>query len=209
MARNEIPMLESLRAIDERTVIIHGVATGPQGLEILRRHHAALIWCPTSNLRMLGRTVTRAVLDSGIPVALGTDSALTAPVDLLDELHAARKYVSAVRLFEMVTIGAARILRLAKSWRTQDWIAVRTNSKIPARALFDGKIELVVVAGRIRLISPELAEQLPAGFRHGFQSLTLEGRPTVLVDADVKSLYRAASKHLGKDLRLAGKRILL
>ena len=64
------------------------------------------------------------------------------------------------------------------------------------------------LAGRIRLISPELARQLPSAERHRFQLLRIENRPPVLVDADVRQLRRAASKHLGRELRLAGKRIL-
>jgi hypothetical protein len=44
--------------------------------------------------------------------------------------------------------------------------------------------------------------------RRRFQLLHLENRAPVLVDADVDGLRRAAAKHLGDDLRLAGKRIL-
>jgi hypothetical protein len=43
--------------------------------------------------------------------------------------------------------------------------------------------------------------------RRRFQLLHIENRPPVLVDADIRGLRRAAAKHLGNDLRLAGKRI--
>jgi hypothetical protein len=72
----------------------------------------------------------------------------------------------------------------------------------------DGSVALVVVAGRIRLISPELAEQLPKSVRRRLQLLRVEHRAPVLVDADVAGLHRAAARHLGGDLRLAGKKIL-
>jgi hypothetical protein len=85
---------------------------------------------------------------------------------------------------------------------------VRSNAKAPAQALLDGSVALVVVRGRIRLIAPSLARQLPSELTHRFQPLTIEGRPSVLVDADVRALGRAAAKHLGSTLRLAGKRIL-
>jgi hypothetical protein len=107
----------------------------------------------------------------------------------------------------MVTSGPARILRLCRS--RGDWIAVRTDARTPAEALFDGTVALVVVAGRIRLISPDLARQLPFQARRRFQVLRVENRPTVLVDADVRQLRRTAAKHLGQELRLAGKRILV
>jgi len=200
-ARRELQTLDSLGALDRRTAIIHGVALGRAGIDLMRRRRASLIWCPTSNVSMLGRTVSRAVLRSGIPIALGTDSALSAPVDLLDELAAARRYLSAARLYEMVTTLPARILRLPKSHGKDDWIAVRST-------LFGGSVAMVVVRGRIRLIEPALAAQLPRTMRRGLQPLHLEGRPPVLVAADVRTLRRAAAKRLGSDLRLAGKRIL-
>jgi cytosine/adenosine deaminase-related metal-dependent hydrolase len=205
VARREVHALDSLGALDRRTTIVHGVGLKREGLDLMRRRGASLVWCPTSNLAMLGRTVSRAVLRSGIPMALATDSALSAPVDLLDELAVARKYLPAPRLYEMVTTGPARILRL--SLPKGDWIAVRSEARTAIEALFEGTIALVVVAGRIRLISPELAGQLPASVRRRLQPLQIENRPPALVDADVRGLRRAAAKHLGSDLRLAGKRI--
>jgi len=207
-ARREVETLDALGALDGRTAIVHGVGLTPASLALLRRRHAALVWCPTSNLTMLGRTVTRAVLRSDLPIALATDSALSAPVDLLDELALARKYVSAARLYEMVTTVPARILRLASSHRSGDWIAIRSQARTPIEALLTGAVAVVVIAGRIRLISPDLARQLPWTERRRFQLLHVENRPPVLVDADIRGLRRAAAKYLGQDLRLAGKRIL-
>jgi cytosine/adenosine deaminase-related metal-dependent hydrolase len=207
-ARREVRALEEMRALDARTVLIHGVGVTSAGLGLMRRHGASLVWCPTSNLAMLGRTVSRAILRSGIPIALATDSALSAPVDLLDELAVAGRFVPADRLYEMVSAIPARMLRLAAARRKGDWIAVLSKARTTVQALLDGEVALVVVGGRIRLISPELARQLPAPERRRLQRLHVEGRPPVLVDADVRKLRRAAEKHLGVALRLAGKRIL-
>ena len=207
-ARREVPALDALGALDSRTAIIHGVGITTAALALMRRRRASLVWCPTANLAMLGRTVSRAVLRSGIPMALATDSALSAPVDLLDELRVARRYLPPARLYEMIATGPARILRLSQRQTRGDWIAVRSEARTRIQALLAGTVALVVAAGRIRLISPELADQLPERVRRRFQLLHLENRPPVLVDADVRSLRRAAAKYLGTDLRLAGKRIL-
>jgi cytosine/adenosine deaminase-related metal-dependent hydrolase len=204
-ARREFAELDGLGALDGRTAIVHGVALRRDSLDLLQRRRASLIWCPTSNLAMLGRTVSREVLRSGIPIALATDSALSAPVDLLDELAVARRYLPAQRLYEMVSMAPARILRLARS---RDWIAVRSQAATPAEALLAGSVALVVRAGRIRLIAPSLASQLPRALRHGLQPLAVEGRPPVLVAADVRGLRRATEKHLGRDVRLAGRKLL-
>ena len=195
-SRRELAALDKLGALDSRTAVVHGVALDRAGLALMQRRRAGLVWCPTSNLKMLGRTISRAVLNSGIPIALATDSALSAPVDLLDEMAVARRYVSAARVYEMVTEVPARILQLPE--REHDWIAMRESA-----------VELVVIAGRVRLISAALARQIPRALIRKFQPVTLEGRPPVLVDAPVRRLYGAAAKHLGRDLRLAGKRILV
>ncbi|HUI55887.1 MAG TPA: amidohydrolase family protein [Bryobacteraceae bacterium] len=206
-SRREVRTLDSLGALDQRTAIVHGVALTPADVALMRRRGAALVWCPTSNLNMLGRTVSRGVLRSGLPVALATDSALSAAVDLQDELRVARRYIPADRLYDMVTSVPAKILRLSRSDTAGDWIAVRSSGQSPAQALLDGSVALVVVAGRVRLISPDLARQVPGRLLRTFQPLRLADRPAVLVDADVRGLMRAAAKHLGSDFRLAGKRV--
>jgi cytosine/adenosine deaminase-related metal-dependent hydrolase len=207
-ARKELRTLDGLGALDRRTVIIHGVALAPRQLDLIRRRGAALIWCPTSNLSMLGRTLSRATLRSETPIALGTDSAISAPVDLLDELKVARRYLPAGRLYEMVSAAPAKILRLQPHVVADDWVAVRSDAQSTIGALLSGSIALVVVRGSIRLIAPQLARQLPAGFLRKFQPLTIEGRPMVLVDADVRKLRQSAARHLGRVLKLAGRRIL-
>jgi len=190
-ARRAVAALDRLGGLGDRTIIVHGVGLDRVGIDLMRKRGAALIWCPTSNLHMLGRTVSRAVLQSGIPIALATDSALSAHTDLLDEMVVARRYVSAERVAEMVTTIPARILGITPS---RDWIAVR-----------GGAVAAVVSRGRLRLIAPEFARQLPAAVRRRLQPLAVEGRPAVLVDADVRGLRRAAKQ---KELRLAGRRVL-
>jgi len=213
-ARHEFQELDALGVLGRRTALIHGVALTPTTIPLIRRRRAAVIWCPTSNLTMLGRTLSRSVLRSGIPIALATDSALSAPVDLLDELAVARRYLPASRLYEMVTTVPAKILRLPPS--NGDWIAVKdagTNAGMAGQearsteALLNGTIALVVSRGRIRLVSPDLAAQLPPPERRRLQPLAVEGRPPVLVAADVRALHRAA-RPLGPGFRLAGKRVL-
>lgn len=207
-ARAEVRTLESLGALDHRTVLIHGVGVTSASLALLRRRRASLIWCPTSNLAMLGRTLSRLVLNSAVPIALATDSALSAAVDLLDELRVARRYLPAKRLYEMVTTVPAAILRISRTARRGDWIALRCTAAAPEEALLTGSLAAVAVGGRIRLVAPYLADQLPPEVRRSFQPLCVEGRDPVLVDADVRGLRRAAEKHLGSDFRLAGKRVL-
>jgi hypothetical protein len=107
----------------------------------------------------------------------------------------------------MVSHVPAAILRLSRAATRGDWIAVRSTAATPEEALLHGEVAVVSVAGRIRLIAQDLAGQLPREVRRRFQLLHVEGRLPVLVDANVRALRRAAEKHLGSEIRLAGKRV--
>lgn len=200
----EIQQLDELGALDERTVIAHGVALDARGLALVKERGASLIWCPSSNRFLLGRTLHRQALDSGIPVALGSDSALTAAGDLLDELREARvaSGLPAARLYEMVTTLAARALRLGELPQ-DDLIAIPDTGGRPDECLLRAKgARLVVIGGRIKLIAENL------GRVDGLHRLHVEGRDAVLVDAGVPALSRDAREALGPEVRLAGRRVL-
>jgi cytosine/adenosine deaminase-related metal-dependent hydrolase len=179
----EIYRLDEMGALTERTVLVHAVALDRDGLDLVRRRGASIVWCPSSNLFTLGRTLDASARDG---VALGTDSALTGAGDMLDEL------VVAGGDYRMVSCNASRILRLEE--RPDDWIAVREFGEPPV---------VVVIGGRTRLIAPELAEECA-----GFHKLHLEGRDPFLVDVDIPSLYAETAGILGPDIRLAGRRVL-
>jgi len=216
--RRELHRLDAMGALDSRTVLVHAVALGRKELDLVRRRDASLVWCPSSNLFVLGRTLAGPVLESGIRIALGSDSALSAEGDLLDELRVARS-VSGLHgsvLYRMVTEQAARVLCLPggagriAAGGPADLVAVPDTRRAPSAALLACVTpRLVTVGGRIRLIACDLARQLPASALEGFHPLTVEGRETVLVKADVPRLHARASASLGGAIRLAGRKVLV
>jgi cytosine/adenosine deaminase-related metal-dependent hydrolase len=187
----EVFKLHELGVLRDRTVFIHAVGFREDGWELIRKTGASVVWCPRSNLFTLGRTLSRDAIASGIPLALGTDSPLTAEGDLLDEIRAARELG-----WEYDPFAAARILRLAP--RPDDWIAARSFGEPP---------ELVVIGGRIRLIGPRLARALPAGVCREFYPLRIETRPPVLVRWNVPRMLEETAQHLGEDVHLAGRKV--
>jgi cytosine/adenosine deaminase-related metal-dependent hydrolase len=195
----EIHRLDAKGVLGPSTVLVHGVALDAAGVALARARGVSLVWCPSANEFTLGRTVSREVLESDIPIALGTDSALTSEGDMADELRVAARYVPAERLYAMVTSSAKRILKLNGG---ADFTVVRDTGQTPAEALFDLQPELVIAGGRVRLVSDRLAERVP---HNGFQPLQIEGRPRVWVAADVAGLAAAARAALGPAIRLAGK----
>ncbi|MES1261704.1 MAG: amidohydrolase family protein [Acidobacteriota bacterium] len=199
-ARAEIARLDELGILSGRTVLVHANAAGPRELECLRARGCSMVWCPSSNLANYGSTLGRAALQSGIPIALGTDSAITAGVDLLDEIRLAHRQfgVPMEELYRMVTSRAAAIFRLET--RADDLVAVADTGQTPAEALLDFHPELVLVGGQIRLVSARFEDCVK-----GFHPIGLENRGEWRIDADIPSLTRDVRAKTGPELRLAGK----
>ncbi|MBI3696650.1 MAG: amidohydrolase family protein, partial [Acidobacteria bacterium] len=126
--RREIGRLDRMGALDARTVLVHAVALDRRGWRLVRERGASVVWCPSSNLFTLGRTLDPAAIPAGVRVALGTDSPLTAKGDLLDELRLARRVsgLPKTALYQMVLEEPARILRLGSR---RDLIAFRDRGQ--------------------------------------------------------------------------------
>ncbi len=213
--RDEISTLNHMGAL-KGAVLVHGVGIDADGLRLLRKRGTALIVCPVSNLFTLGRTLKRGAFSSGVRIALGTDSAITARGDVLDALRFARKdcRISPPRLYRMVTDEAAAVLRLSRGEGTlqqggvADLTVIRDTNLTPAESLLNTRqVELVMIGGRVRLISERLAKRL--GEPRNCERLRVAGRGRVLIDAPVRELYRATASILPHTLRLAGKKIAL
>jgi len=201
-ARREIFQLDELGALDARTVLVHAIGLDRKGLRLAKERRASIVWCPSSNLFLFGRTLNGDAFSSGVPIALGSDSALTGEGDLLDEITIARKTsgLSSSAIYRMVTSESARILRMPNGalipGNTADLIAV-CDAALSTPAL-------VIIGGKVKLISPTLARCSP---KNGLYPIEVEGRGKFLVDANIPRLRERAQRALGKDLRLAGRRI--
>lgn len=179
----EIYRLHDAGALGSATVLIHAVGLTEDGWDLVREAGASVVWCRRSNIFTLGRTISPP---EGIRVALGTDSALTADGDLLDEMCG----------IPVLPCAAREILRLPQY--ADDWIATPAFGQPP---------QLVVISGRIHLISPELARQLPADLREALYPLQVDTRPPVLVRWAVPRMLEESKLWLGSEVRLAGRAI--
>src|SRR6185312_7812420 len=185
-AASEIARLHELGVLAPHTVLVHALAAGTREISLLREHRCSIVWCPGSNLSVYGRTLSQDVLDSGIPIALGTDSALTSPGDLADELRTAHSLgIDCERLYRMVTTDAASVLRLTegegeiREGSVADLIAVEDHGQTPAEALLDLRPLMAIVEGRIRLLAGNLASHA------SLNRIDVEGRGAFCVDVDV------------------------
>lgn len=213
----EIFDLWQARALDEHTVLIHGLALGVQGSALLRSAKAGLVWCPSSNLFLFGKSMSPEEIRQFPRVALGSDSPLTAEGDLLDEVRCARQMprASETELYGYVTQKAAQLLHLEKTegrFRADgvaDLIAIRDTALTPAETLTSSsyrEVELVVLAGRVQLVSPELKQRFPIAACEGLQALSIEG-VVRWIRAPLDWLFAETTAHLGCEICLGGRRV--
>lgn len=214
---DEIFELEQKGALDCRTVMVHGLGLDARGLRLVQSSRAALIWCPSSNVFLFGRTHRRESLAGFAQVALGSDSPLTAQGDLLDEVHFAHSGIGIAcdEVYEQVTSRAAGVLRLTRgegclrAGALADFFAVRDRGLTPAETLATiswRDVEVVVVDGRVQLASQRLYEQFPSQLKRGLQFLRVEDEIR-WVRAPIPHLLRETSKALGPEIRLGGRRV--
>jgi cytosine/adenosine deaminase-related metal-dependent hydrolase len=158
LSADEVRDLDRLGYLDDRLLAVHAVGADEDGIRRLRGSGAAIVWCPTSNEYLLGRTAPPELLARGIDVLLGSDSLLSADGDLLDELRAARRigHLDDAHLLDAVGATAARRLRLPEpslAFGAPADLAVFRKPVLEATA---DDVALVIVAGEIRVAAPRL-----------------------------------------------------
>ena len=111
-AAGELTQLDRLSLLCSNTVLIHGVGLSESDRQRAILAGAGLVWCPSSNLFLLGATADVGMFAQAHRLALGSDSRLTADGDLLDELRAAYTtgQLTPAQLFRAVTIDAAALV---------------------------------------------------------------------------------------------------
>lgn len=162
IAADELDALDRRGLVNQWLIAVHGVGIAGTALDRFRRSGAALVWCPTSNHFLFGRTAPRELFEGGSDILLGSDSRLTGAGDLLDELQAARetRMIEDVRLEDAVGPTAARRLGLAapslKPGNKADLILIRT----PLGQAQSSDVALTMVSGIPRVATLEIARQL-------------------------------------------------
>lgn len=103
-----------------KTAVAHGIGLLAADLKRIADAQASLIWSPRGNVDLYGNTAqVVAAAHLGVRIALGTNWAVTGSVNILRELRCASElsarnfggFFSDRELVEMVTSGAARVLR--------------------------------------------------------------------------------------------------
>jgi 5-methylthioadenosine/S-adenosylhomocysteine deaminase len=120
-------LLDSLGALNGRTVAAHGIWIDDEDMRILKQRGVGVSHCPSSNTKLAsGIAPVLQYLASGISLGLGTDGTAGSNNDLnmFEEMDLAAKLqkvhamdpvaLPALQAFEMATIGGARVLGMEK-----------------------------------------------------------------------------------------------
>jgi cytosine/adenosine deaminase-related metal-dependent hydrolase len=180
-ACGELQELRQLGCLGGNTVLIHAVGLGDADVVDIVDAGAGVVWCPSSNLTLLGQTIAprrlRALFDAGC-LALGTDSRLTGARDLLAELKVAAVHsdFTARELLQLVTERALRLLRASGR---DDYIIVRETSADPFSAFRDlqrAQLRAVIRDGEPLITDPDFADWF-THLRIPCVAISLDGQP--------------------------------
>ncbi len=188
-AQAELAQLDRLGCLEQNSVLIHGVGLSETDIDRVITAGAAVVWCPCSNLTLLGQTLDpRRLRDAG-RLALGTDSRLSGARDLLDELHAIvdRHPLVPRQLLGLATTDAAHILHLPSRGHLApgahaDLVIVEDHGGDEMRNLIGigrSRIRAVVRDGVPAIADPDFAEWFEiAGVETA--PVLLDGKPKLL-----------------------------
>jgi len=211
VAQAELAHLDELGCLAARSVLVHGVGLREQDIDRIIEVGAGVVWCPSSNERLLGRTLDpRRLADAG-RLALGTDSRLSGSRDLLEELRhvAVHDGLTPRQMLALVSTDAARMLRLP--WRGHlqigahaDLLIVEDRGGYEASSLIGlerSRIRAVVREGLPCMADPDFADWFALA-EVDTVPVMLDGRPKLLA----KSLADPALLALEPGLEFADAR---
>ena len=143
-----------------RVIGVHGVALSGSDFRKLD----ALVWCPASNLFLLGRTADVATAHGETTILFGSDSTLSAPGTFWDHVRLARdlRNLSDAELFGALTADAQRFWNPTNG--EIDFVIARRRADDPWAAFFattPNDILLVVSRNRIVLADEAIIQVRP------------------------------------------------
>jgi cytosine/adenosine deaminase-related metal-dependent hydrolase len=202
-AADEFERLDTLGCLRPNTLIVHGIALDHAQRMRLDCAEAGLIWCPSSNLRLFGKTAEITDLIVRGRVALGTDSRLSGARDLLEELRIAGEVfdLDESTLESLVTRHSARLLKLS------DRGTLRVGSRadilvLPARARLSSAaradIRLVLRDGAVKYGDMDYAQSF-APPAHWVE-VRVDGKPKILDGRVATLLSNAGAREDGLEL---------
>jgi hypothetical protein len=215
----EMDVLIQSDAVGRNTVVVHGIALRPQDMQRMAQANASVCWCPASNLYLYDQTADiPALLETGVNVALGTDSTMTGGLNLLDEVRTGRRVLrtqtgedpSPRWLVQSMTTNAAYALMLDQQRGhiapgfAADLLVLPDGGPDPYTALIETEPAdiALMLRGGVPIYGDECYVSLFEQFTPSFAPVLVSGKPK-LVAGDLPGLLDRVSGNTGKPIDLA------
>jgi cytosine/adenosine deaminase-related metal-dependent hydrolase len=213
-AMDGVKILEQLGILDNHCLLIHGIGYSDEDIRKIAKAGASISWCGASNMFMFNVTCKiKKMLETGVNVTIGTDSAATGSYNLFEEIRYDRELyrrlygedLSAKTFFEMITRNAA------KAFWMQDQIGVLEEGKLADILVLKGRIddpyenlvsasmediELLILAGKPLYGEPRFIELFGGKLPRGYSRIIVADRPMFVI-GDPGALYRDVRKKIG------------
>lgn len=205
-SKKGIDYLIEYEALDEYTVMVHGLALSEEDIDKIAKAKAHLVWCPTSNYFMF-KTIApvKKWLEKGINVSLGTDSPMSGGLNILEEMKFAKmiykmffkEELSDEILVKMVTVNPAKAFRIDKYTgsisigKFADLLVIRRTHENPYTSLVNAwfdEIELVIMEGK-PLYGYMKYEEFFEEFAEDFSPAKVNGKMRYVVDDPVGLMF--------------------
>jgi cytosine/adenosine deaminase-related metal-dependent hydrolase len=213
-AMDGVKILEQLGILDKHCLLIHGIGFSDEDIRKIAKAGASVSWCGASNMFMFNVTCKiKKMLDTGVNVSIGTDSAATGAYNLLEEIRYDRELyrrlygedLSAKTFFEMVTRNAAKAFWMLdqigslEEGKLADILVVKGRFDDPYENLVAasmGDIELLVLAGKPLYGESRFIELFGGKLPRGYSRVIVADRPMFVI-GDPGALYREVRKKIG------------
>ncbi|MCW3090201.1 MAG: hypothetical protein JWP81_1270 [Ferruginibacter sp.] len=201
-AQQETATLIKWNLFKRKLIGIHAVAM----TEREAAHFKAIVWCPVSNIFLLGTTASIDLLKKSTNILFGMDSTLTAGWNIWEHLRLARncQMLNDEELFNAVTKTAADVWGFdsgrLKANSIADIVVARKDAGLDNMNAFyslnPGDILLVIKAGKILLFDASLYLQLFEKnlIPEPFSQVIMEGRKK-FITGDLPALAANIQKH--------------
>ncbi|MBM9592202.1 amidohydrolase family protein [Leptospira sp. 201903075] len=217
-SKQSLRVLEKMDALGEHSVLVHCLPFGQKEVEKILDKGASVVWCPTSNLHIFGKTTNiKLFLDMGVNVCLGTDYSPSGSVHLLEELKTAKSIYFGLygeeleesTLLKMITENPRKAFRLGNPdalmpGLSADLLIVNDDknaNEVNVSELSWKHIDLVVIDGYPIYGSIEY-KSLFLHFGLETEELSIDGK-TKLVAGSPKKLLKQVSDSVGYKKSLA------
>jgi cytosine/adenosine deaminase-related metal-dependent hydrolase len=213
-AMDGIQTLENLGILDDHCLLIHGIGFSDEDIRKAARAGVSFSWCAASNMFMFNVTCKiKKLLDAGVNVTIGTDSTATGSYNFLEEIHYDRdlyrrlygEELPARRIFEMVTVNAAKAFRMSEDigaleeGKLADILVLTGRTDDPYENLVNASmedVELLTLAGKPLYGELRFIDLLEGELPEGYSRITVAGRP-MFVAGNPGKLYLEVRNKVG------------